>query len=103
MRVSIRRGGRHRLMLRGVSSRARYTTNKGRTGTMSLKRLHRLVFRRGTPPTGMLHLAGHELSFTLTKPRYNAARRTASYHATPLGKPLSGNAARAARRFGPAS
>ena len=78
--------------MRGVSGRARYLTGAGRSATMSLRRLHRRVFLAGKPPTGMLHIPGRsdDLTFRLSKPRYNGSRQTVSYTAKPLpGTPLS--------------
>ena len=74
------------MTLRGVSGRARYVTDAGRSGTVSLGRLHRRVFLPGKPPTGLLHIAGrgHDLVFRLSKPRYIPARGTASYTVKPL-------------------
>lgn len=75
-----------RLLVRGVSGRARYLTDAGRTGRMSLTRLHQRVFLPGKPPTGMLHIAGRDddLAFKLSQPRYNAKGQTVSYAAKPL-------------------
>lgn len=91
-----------RVTLRGVSGRARYVTDAGRSGTVSLRRLHRRVFLPGRPPTGVLHIAGrsHDLTFRLSKPRYTGSRRTASYAV----KPLAGTSRlRAPAEFGDAS
>jgi len=102
-----------RLILRGVSGRASYVTDAGRSGTTSVRRLHRRVFLPGKPATGMLHIAGsrggQEPTFKLSNPRYSASRRTVSYKAKPLqGRTVSSRAARAAAltapaRFGAAS
>jgi hypothetical protein len=103
-----------RLTLRGVSGRVAYSTSGGSSGTASLRWLHRRVFLPSKPATGTLHVAGHrggeEPTFRLSKPRYNAARRTVSYRARRLAKKRSsGSSARAAggvinsRRFGAAS
>ena len=101
-----------RLALHGVSQRVTWAHNSGRSGVMAVRRLHRLLFARAKPaPTGTLHVAGHrggdELTFKLSRPRYNRARRTVSYRAKPLtSKPLPGQAihsAGAARDFGAAS
>jgi hypothetical protein len=101
-----------RLTLHGVSHRVTWAHNSGRAGVMAVRRLHRLLFARAKPaPTGTLHVAGHrggdELTFRLSRPRYNRARRTVSYRAKPLtSKPLPGQAthsAGAARHFGAAS
>jgi hypothetical protein len=85
---SAKSGGFHagRVTLRGVSGRARYVTDVGRSGTVSLRRLHRRVFLPGKPPTGVLHIAGrsHDLAFRLSKPRYTGSRGTASYTVKPL-------------------
>jgi hypothetical protein len=87
--------------------------NSGRSGVIAVRRLHRMLFSPKTPAaTGTLHVAGHrggdELTFKLSNPRYNRARRTVGYRAKPLNhKPLpsraAAQAAGAARRFGPAS
>jgi hypothetical protein len=105
------KGGR--LILRGVSGRVSYVISGGRSGTVSVRRLHRRLFLPGAPATATLHVAGmrggDERTFRLTKPRYSAARRTVSYRAKPLdNKPLPSRAARASgfevpRRFGAAS
>ncbi len=104
------RGGR--LILHGVSGRVSYFTDAGRSGTASVRRLHRRVFLPGKPAIGMLHVAGshggREPSFRLSKPRYAASRRTVSYKAKPLHiTPVSSAPARASsaapRRFGAAS
>jgi hypothetical protein len=79
---------------------------------MKVKRLHRMLFSaRTATATGILHVAGHrggdELTFKLSRPRYNAARRTVSYKIKRLGDgrlpSRAAQAAGAARRFGPAS
>jgi hypothetical protein len=102
-----------RLVLRGVSGRVAYATSGGSSGTASARRLHRRVFLPGKPATGTLRVAGQRgdgSKFRLSKPRYNAARRTVSYRAKPLAKKRSsGSSARAAggainpRPFGAAS
>ena len=99
------RGGR--LILRGVSGRASYVTDDGRSGTTSVRRLHRRVFLPGKPATGVLHIAGarggREPTFRLTRPRYAASRRTVSYRAKPIGgASASGGVARAAALTAPA-
>jgi hypothetical protein len=74
-----------RLILRGVSGRVTYLASSGRWATARLKRVHMGVFLPGRPATARLHEAGHragdDLSFRLTGPRYNAARRTVSFKA----------------------
>ena len=101
-----------RLTLRGVGRRVTWAHDSGRSGVMAIKRLHRRLFsRRISAATGTLHVAGHrggdELTFKLTRPRYNLARRTVSYQVKRLsGGRLPRPAAQAAggaRRFGPAS
>jgi hypothetical protein len=104
--------GGGRLILQGVSGRVTWAHNSGRSGVMKVKRLHRMLFSAKTATaTGTLHVAGHrggdELTFKLSRPRYNAARRTVSYKIKRLGDgrlPSRGaQAAGAPRRFGPAS
>jgi hypothetical protein len=77
-----------RLILRGVSGRVTYLHASGRTATAKLKRVHKGVFLPGRPATAVLHVAGHrggdEPSFRLSRPRYNAARRTVSFKARRL-------------------
>jgi hypothetical protein len=102
-----------RLILRGVGRRVTWAHHSGRTGVMAVRRLHRRLFSGGKPAAiGALHVAGHrggdELTFKLTKPRYNRARRTVSYKVKRLangGLPgrAAAQAAAAARRFGAAS
>jgi hypothetical protein len=104
--------GGGRLALHGVSGRVTWAHASGRSGVMKVKRLHRMLFSAKTATaTGILHVAGHrggdELTFKLSRPRYNAARRTVSYKIERLGAgrlPSRGaQAAGAPRRFGPAS
>jgi hypothetical protein len=104
------RGGR--LILRGVSGRVSWwdVSDANSSGTASVRRMHRRLFRPGAPVTGVLHIAGardsDEPSFRLSKPRYSAPRRTVSYNAEPLHtQPQSSAVAHAAtpRRFGAAS
>jgi hypothetical protein len=101
------------LTLHGVSGRVTYAIGSGHSGTMSVKRLHRRLFPPRKPAIGTLHVAGHrggdEPTFRLSKPRYDAARRTVSYSVRPLAnKPLPSGAADAAgfrtpRHFGATS
>lgn len=82
--------GGGRLTLHGVSGRVTWAHNSGRSGVMKVKRLHRMLFSAKTATaTGTLHVAGHrggdELTFKLSRPRYNAARRTVSYKIKRLG------------------
>jgi hypothetical protein len=105
------RGGR--LTLRGVGRRVTWADTRGGSGTVSIRRLQRLLFEPGQQATGILHMAGsragHEPTFMLSGPRSNPARRTVRYRAKPLNnKPLRGQGARAAgilrsRKFGAAS
>jgi hypothetical protein len=102
-----------RLTLQGVGRRVTWAHNSGRSGVIAVRRLHRRLFSaKNATATGTLHVGGHrggdELTFKLSKPRYNRARRTVSYRAKPLNnKPLpsraAAQAAGAARRFGAAS
>jgi hypothetical protein len=102
-----------RLILHGVGGRVTWAHHSDRSGVIAVRRLHRMMFSQKTAAaTGTLHVAGHrggdELTFKLSTPRYNRARRTVSYRAKPLNhKPLPGRAAAqaaaAARRFGSAS
>ena len=101
-----------RLTLRGVGRRVTWAHDSGRSGVMAIKRLHRRLFsRRIWAATGTLHVAGHrggdELTFKLTRPRYNLARRIVSYQVKRLGggrlPRRAAQAAGGARRFGPAS
>jgi hypothetical protein len=84
--------GGGRLTLRGVAGRVTYATNAGRSGRVSVRRLHRRVIVPGRPATGTLHVAGlrggDEPVFRLSRPRYNATRRTVSYRAKRLNKRL---------------
>lgn len=102
-----------RLILRGVSGRAGYVTDAGRSGTTSVRRMHQRAFPPGKPAIGTLHIAGsgggQEPAFRLSKPRYDASRRIVSYKARALqGTSASSTVARssalpAPRRFGAAS
>jgi hypothetical protein len=100
---SAKSGGLHggRLTLHGVSGRVTYAIGSGRSGTMSVERLHRRLFPPRKPAIGTLHVAGHrggdEPTFRLSRPRYDAARSTVSYRVRPLAsKPVP-------PRFGAAS
>jgi hypothetical protein len=103
--------GGSRLVLRGVGPRVTWISNRGRSGVVSIKRLHRRLFLPGTPsPVGILHVAGRrggdELRLKLRRPRYNASRRTVSYRVTRLNKgrpPRQRALASGPRRFGSAS
>lgn len=103
-----------RLTLHGVSRRVTWLTNRGRSGVVSVARLHRRLFSSRTPSaTGALHVAnyrgGDEPTFKLSRPRYKASRHTVSYKVKRLNKrPLPGRTARGSQhrmsgRFGPAS
>jgi hypothetical protein len=79
-----------RLTLHGVSKRVAYSIDGGRSGKVSVRRLHRRVFLPGLAATGRLHVAGRrggrDRRFKLTRPRYNAARHTVSYRAKSLDR-----------------
>jgi hypothetical protein len=101
-----------RLTLLGVMPRVTWTHESGRSGTMAIKGMHRMLFGPTTPEaTATLHVAGHrggdEPTFKLSQPRYNRARHMVSYKARPLDKKSlpgrAGRAAQAARTFGAAS
>jgi hypothetical protein len=101
--------GGGRLTLRGVGSLVTWSQPIGRSGVLSITRMHRLLFSSGNPATGTLHVAGQrgrdELTFTLTHPRY--AHGTVSYRVRRLNRGrLPGRGARAAQsaeQFGAAS
>jgi hypothetical protein len=99
----------HKPLLAGVSGRVSWATNSGRSGVISLRRLHRRLIRPGKPAIGTLHIAGqrggNELAFRLSRPRYNAARHTVAYRAKPLRGHRAARAAgfRRPGRFGAAS
>jgi hypothetical protein len=101
------RGGR--LILRGVGRRVAWITNTGRSGVVSVKRLHRRLFLPGRPATGVLHVAGdrggEERTFKLSRPRYKATRRRVSYRVRRLNRARLPRPAgvRRLRRFGAAS
>jgi hypothetical protein len=97
-----------RLILRGVGRQVTWATNGGRSGVVSVARLHRRLFPKGTPPaTGLLHIAGRRpgrvLALRLNRPRYGAARHRVSYRAMPLPKGRRRARAPVPRRFGAAS
>jgi hypothetical protein len=107
--------GAGRLTLRGVGRRVSWFTHRGRFGVLSIKRLHRGLFSPGTRAiTGMLQVTdrrgGGGLALGLSRPRYNATRRTVSYRARRLNKrrlpslpPARAAAGFQTRRFGAAS
>ena len=101
-----------RLTLLGVGPRVTWTHESGRSGTMAIKGMHRMLFAPTTPEaTATLHVAGHrggdEPTFKLSQPRYSRARHMVSYRAKPLdNKSPPGRAVRAAgteHAFGAAS
>jgi hypothetical protein len=97
------RGGR--LILRGVGRQLTWATNGGRSGVVSVARLHRRLFPKGTPAaTGLLHIAGRRpgraVALRLSRPRYSASRHRVSYRARPLRK---SQRSPVPRRFGAAS
>jgi hypothetical protein len=100
------RGGR--LTLRGVSRRVTWVINSGRSGVVSVRRLHAKLFAPGIgPSTGTLHVAGDrggdEPAFSLSRPRYNASRHTVSYAARALNhRSVTSRTARAAGSIGSA-
>ena len=99
--------GGGRLTLHGVDARVTWITNSGRSGVVSMARLHRQLFLPATPrATGTLHIAGQrggeELALRLRRPRYNRARQTVRYQVRRLSARASGGLSRV-RRFGPAS
>jgi|Tabmets5t2r1_1033131.scaffolds.fasta_scaffold33964_1 hypothetical protein len=90
-----------RLVLRGVHRRVTWTTNDGRSGRVSIRKLHRRLFLPGARVAGTLHIAGHrggdEATLSLSRPRHSPARRTVSYRVRRLNnRPVP-------RRFGAAS
>jgi hypothetical protein len=101
--------GDGRLVLAGVNGSVRWATNRGRSGVISVRRLHRRLIVPGKPATGTLHIAGQrggrELAFRLSRARYNPARHTVAYRAKPLAGRRAARAAgfRRPRRFGAAS
>jgi hypothetical protein len=94
--------GGGRLTLHGVRRQVTWASNGGRFGMASVRRMHGVLFSPGiTSATGTLHVGqrrGDALTFRLSRPRYNASRRTVSYRAKPLRR-----GARMPRRFGAAS
>lgn len=92
---------RGRLTLRGVGRQLTWVTNGGRTGAVSVARLHRRLFPKGTPAaTGVLHVAGRRgVALRLSRPRYSASRKQVSYRARPLNR----RRASIPRHFGAAS
>jgi hypothetical protein len=104
-----------RLTLRGVGRHVGWTTNGGRSGRVSIARLHRRLFSPGrAPASGTLDIAGgrpgSELALELSRPRYDARRQTVAYRVKRLRTRRSGSGRAGAaaqrplpRRFGPAS
>ena len=68
------------LTLRGVGSHLTWAHNRGRSGRISVERLHRRLFFPETPPIATLHVAGRRpQTFRLRRPHYNAARDSVRY------------------------
>jgi hypothetical protein len=101
--------GGGRLTLHGVRRQVTWASNGARSGVASVKRMHSVLFSPGiTSATGTLHLVGPRrgaaLTFRLSRPRYNARRRTVSYRAKPLNnRRLPGRRGGMPRSFGAAS
>jgi len=104
--------GSGQLTLRGVGRRVTWMHESGRSGVLRVERMHRLLFTSDRPSaTGVLHVAGHhggdELTFKLTRPRYNASRGTVSYQVKQINDgrlpSRAGRAAQDAQPFGGAS
>jgi hypothetical protein len=95
------------LTLRGVGSRLTWAHNSGRTGSVSVARLHRRLFSPEAPPVGTLHVAGRRggrgRAFRLTRPRYNPAREWVRYRVERLGRRPRASQASGTDRFGAAS
>jgi hypothetical protein len=90
------------LTLRGVGRRITWATQGGRSGTTTIGRLHRLLFRpASTPATATLHVAGQrggrEAVLRLVRPRYDRGSRTARYRVRRVKR------GKAPRQFGAAS
>jgi hypothetical protein len=93
-----------RLILRGVDRQVGWVTNGGRSGAVSVARLHRRLFPRATPAaTGLLHIAGQRprraVALRLSRPRYSVPRHRVSYATRAVNK----GRASIPRRFGAAS
>jgi hypothetical protein len=101
--------GGGRLTLRGVGRLVTWSQPSGRSGLLSITRMHRLLFSAGDPATGTLHVAGQrggdEITLRLTRPRY--AHGTVSYQVRWLNHgrlPARGaRVAQSAHQFGAAS
>lgn len=94
------KGGR--LILQGVGPRLTWVTNGGRTGAVSVARLHRRLFLKQTPAaTGVLHIGGRRrgVALRLRRPRYTRSRKQVSYRA----RALKNGRAVMPQRFGAAS
>jgi hypothetical protein len=94
------------LTLRGVSRRVAWAHHGGRSGSVSVERLHRRLFFPETPPIGTLHIAGRRpQTLRLRRPRYNAARDSVRYRVQRLGRRTNrlAGASQALGEFGAAS
>ncbi len=104
-------GGRLTLRGRGIGRRVMWVHNSGRSGVVSVARMHRGLFTRGTlPATGVLQVAGRrrgrELALRLSRPRASVSGHWVSYRVKRLTKrSRAAGAPRAAmpRRFEAAS
>jgi hypothetical protein len=101
--------GGGQLTLHGVGRRVSWIANSGRSGVVSIARLHRRLFLAATPrATGTLHIAGRrggrEVTLSLRRPRYDRAGQTVRYRVRRLDKRRSARASGGlGRRFGAAS
>jgi hypothetical protein len=94
------KGGR--LILQGVGPRLTWVTNGGRTGAVSVARLHRRLFPKQSPAaTGVLHVGSRRrgVALRLSRPRYRPSSKQVSYRARALKSGQAGTP----RRFGAAS
>ena len=84
-------GGRLTLRGRGIGRRVTWVHNSGRSGVVSVARMHRGLFTRGTlPATGVLQVAGRrpgrELALRLSRPRVSVSGHWVSYRVKRLTK-----------------
>jgi hypothetical protein len=101
------KGGLLTLRGRGIGPRVTWVHGSGRSGVISVARMHRRLFERGKrPATGVLRVAGRELALRLSRPRFSASGHWVRYRAKRLAKRRrAAPASQAAfpRRFGAAS
>ena len=81
------RGSLLTLRGRGIGRRVTWVQKNGRSGVVSVAKMHRRLFGRGQrSPNGVLHIDGRELTLRLSRPRISASRHRVRYRVRRLAE-----------------